>query len=75
MHRITKTGICFRKLPMVEMKQFYNEAVDEVLSCPTRNLSAANAARRVAFVYNINILECDKAKIEMTVYSRLRAAK
>ena len=74
-HRMTKAGISFGTLSMVERKQFYKEAVDQVSSCQTGNLSAAEAARRVALMYAINILECDKAKIKVTVYSRLRAAK
>jgi len=60
---------------MVERNQFYEEAVDQVLSCQTGNLSASEAARRVALMYDINILECDKAKIKVTIYSRIRAAK
>jgi hypothetical protein len=60
---------------MVERKQFYMEVVDEVLSCPTGNLSASEAARKVALVCGIIIADCDNAKIKVTVYSRLRAAR
>ena len=74
-HRMTKAGISFGVLSMIERKQFYMEAVDEVLSCPTGNLSAAEAARKVALVYGITIADCDSAKIKVTVYSRLRAAR
>jgi hypothetical protein len=75
MHRITKAGISFGKLSMVERKQFHKESVDQALSCKTGDLSASEAARRVALMYNINIVECDKAKIKVTVYSRIRASK
>ena len=75
MHRMTKAGISFGILSMVERKQFYKEAVDEVLSCPTGNISAAEAARKVALVYGITIADYDSAKIKVTVYSRLRAAR
>ncbi len=46
-HRITKAGICFRKLSMVERKQFYKDADDQVLSYQTGNLIALEAAHRV----------------------------
>ena len=49
-HRMTKAGISFGFLSMVERKQFYKEAVDQVLSCQTGNLSASEAARRVALM-------------------------
>jgi hypothetical protein len=73
-HRMTIAGISFGIFSMFERKQFYMEVVDEVLSCPTRNLIASEAARRVALVYGINIADCDSAKIKVTLYSRLRAA-
>ncbi len=50
MHRMTKAGISFGYLSIVERKQFYIEAADDVLSCPTGNLIASEAARRVAMV-------------------------
>ena len=60
---------------MVERKQFYKEDVDQVLSYQAGNLSASEVPRRVALMYDINTLECDKAKIKVTIHSRLRAAK
>jgi hypothetical protein len=44
-HRMTKARIGFRKLSMVERNQFYKEAVDQALSCQTRNLGATEEAR------------------------------
>jgi len=46
-----------------------------VLSCPAGYLTASEATRQVALVYNINIADCDKAKRKVTVNSRLRAAR
>jgi hypothetical protein len=74
-HCFTKAGISFNKLSMIERKQFYKEAVDHVSNYPTGNLSASEATRRVAMLYNINIPDCDRAKIRVTVCSRLRASK
>ncbi len=71
-HRITKAGIYITMLSITERKQFYNEAVDSVLSCSTGNLSGLEAARRVALVCGINIAECDKAKIRVAMSNRLR---
>ena len=70
MHCMTKAGISFGILSMVERKQFYMEAIDEVLSCPPGNLNASKTSRRVALVYGINIADSDNAKIKVTVYSQ-----
>ncbi len=43
-HRITKAGIYMIMLSITERKQFYNEAVDLVLNCPTGNLSGPEGA-------------------------------
>jgi hypothetical protein len=74
-HRLTKAEISFDKISMIERKQFYKEAVDHVSNYPTGNLSASEVARRVAMLYNINIPDCDRAKIRVTVCSRLRSSK
>jgi hypothetical protein len=74
-HRLTKAGINFDKLSMIEMKQFYNEAVDHMSSCTSGNLSASEAARRFAMLYNINIPYCVRAKIRVAVCSRLKSSK
>ncbi len=74
-HRITKSGIYLNTLSITEMKQFYKEAVDLVLNCPTGNLSGLEATRRVAMVYGINIAECDKTKIRMAMNNRLRSSR
>ena len=74
-HRITKSGIYINMLSITERKQFYNEAVDLVLKCPTGNLSGPEAARTVAMVYGINIAECDKARIRVPMNNRLRSAR
>ncbi len=46
-HRMTKAGISFGILPMVEGNQFYMEDVDEVLSFPIENFNASEARCRV----------------------------
>ena len=74
-HRVTKAGIYMSMLSITERKQFYNEAVDLVLNCPTGNLSGPEAARRVGLMYGINIAECDKAKIRVAMSNRLRSAR
>ncbi len=74
-HRLRKARISFDKLSMIERKKFYKEAVDYVSSCPTGNLTASEAARRVAMMYTINIPDCDRAKIRVIVCSRLGALK
>ncbi len=75
-HRITKTRIYMDMLSIKERKHFYNETVELVLECPTRNLIAPNEApRRVAMLYDINIAECDRAKIRVKTSNYLRAAK
>ena len=60
---------------ITERKQFYNEAVDLVLKCPTGILSGHEEARPIAMVYGINIAECDKATIRVTMSNRLISAK
>ena len=74
MHRMTKSKIYMNMLSIIKRKQVYNEAVDLVLKCPTRNLYGHEAARRVAMVYGINIAECDKATLRVTITSRFISA-
>ena len=74
-HRITKAGLKFADLTNKERKQFYKEAVDHVVNCPTANLTAFEAAMRVAMLYNIVVADCDRGRIKTTVNSRLVAAK
>ena len=73
--RITKAGLKFADLTSKERKQFYKEAVDHVIDCPTANLTAFEAAMRVAMLYNIVVADCDRGRIKTTVNSRLVAAK
>ena len=74
-HRLTKAGLKLAHLTSKEKKQFYEEAVNHVLNCPTANLTAFEAAMRVAMLYNIVVANCDRGRIKTTVNSRLVAAK
>jgi len=72
-HRLTKAGIRFDRLSMIERKQFYD---DHVSKCSTGNFGVSEVARQVAMLNNINdIPNCDRAKISVTACSRLRASK
>ncbi len=74
-HRITMGGgFKFNKLSFTEVKQLYQEAVDHVLKCQTRNLAATEASSRVALTYNIVIEVCDRNTIKSSVNARLKAA-
>jgi hypothetical protein len=48
-HRITKAGIKFADLTRKGRKQFYKEYVNHVVDCPTENVTAFKASKRVAF--------------------------
>ena len=74
-HRVTKAGFKFSQLSLVERKQFYAEAVNHVTASPTGNLTAMEAACRVASMYNIVIQNCDRGRIKTTVNSRLITAR
>jgi len=67
MHRITKAGVKFNQLSYAERKQFYKEAVDRVLNCPTGNLTAFDGACRIAMMYDIVIADCDRGNMKSTI--------
>ena len=74
-HRITKAGLRFADLTRKETKQSYKEVVDHVVVCPIANLTAFEAAMRVAILYKIVVVDCDDGMIKRTVNLRLVAAK
>ena len=74
-HRKMKGGVKFGQLDLPEKKQFYDEAAEQVLKCPTGNLSAIEAGDRVALMYGISIARADRSKISATVNNRLKSAK
>jgi len=59
-HRITKDGVKFNVQKPIEVKLFYLEASGHVLNCETGNLTAMEAASRVAMMYNINVTDIDR---------------
>jgi len=74
-HRITKAGLKFADLTSKERKQFYKEVVDHVVDCPTGNLTAFETSMRVAILYIIGVVDCDRGRIKTSVNSRLVAVK
>jgi hypothetical protein len=74
-HRITKGGVKFNQLTIAERKQFYHEAVQEILAFVSRNLIANAGAYRVASAYNIRIVTCARGRIKLSVNNRLEAAR
>ena len=74
-HRITKGGVKFNVLKPTEVKQFYQEAVGHGLNCKNGNLTAMEAAFRVAIMYNINVAAIDRPRIKASVNNHLKAAR
>jgi len=62
-HRITKGGVKFNVLKPIEVKQLYQDAVEHVMNCKTRNLTSMEAASRVAMMVNINVTDIDRPQI------------
>ena len=74
-HRMTKGGVKFNVLKPIEVQQFYQEAVVHVLNCGTGNLTAMEAASRVAMMYNINVADIDRPRIKGSVNNHLKRSQ
>ena len=72
-HRITKSGLPFSSLKLSEKRELYQKAADHVSHCETGNLSAMQAARRVASHFDKIINISDKAAIK-SIRSQPRAS-
>ncbi len=60
---------------MIESIKIHDETDDHVLKNPIEHLCAAHAARLLEMLYIINIPDCDRARLRVTMHGRVKEAK